>query len=106
MRKSGPLGIPEVRLPRRVSIVALLVMVLLGFNPTVDTRAQPIQADSLIGYTELSTNLPGGRHANVVTMRAVVVKADGSAFPGSSGVNPMLTILALAHHTARGIAGR
>ncbi len=32
--------------------------------------------------------------------------ADGSAFPGSSGVNPMLTILALAHHTAQGIVGR
>jgi len=29
--------------------------------------------------------------------------ADGSAFPMSSGVNPMLTIQALAHHTARGI---
>jgi choline dehydrogenase-like flavoprotein len=32
--------------------------------------------------------------------------ADGSAFPASSGVNPMLTILALAHHTARGITER
>jgi len=32
-----------------------------------------------IGYTELCTDLPGGgRHANVRTMRAVVVKADGS----------------------------
>ncbi|HVF40722.1 MAG TPA: GMC family oxidoreductase N-terminal domain-containing protein [Gemmatimonadaceae bacterium] len=26
--------------------------------------------------------------------------ADASAFPGSSGVNPMITIMALAHHTA------
>ncbi len=32
----------------------------------------------LVGYTELRTNLPGGRHANVRTMRAVVVKADGT----------------------------
>jgi len=32
-----------------------------------------------LGYTELRTNLPGGRHANVRTMRAVVVNADGSA---------------------------
>jgi Tol biopolymer transport system component len=32
----------------------------------------------LIGYTELRTNLPGGRHANVETMRAVVIKADGT----------------------------
>ncbi len=32
----------------------------------------------LLGYTELRTNLPGGRHANVRTMRAMLVKADGS----------------------------
>ncbi len=29
--------------------------------------------------------------------------ADGSLFPGSSGVNPMLTIMAIADHVARGI---
>jgi TolB protein len=34
--------------------------------------------DQLIGYTELRTDLPGGRHANVRTMRAVVVRADGT----------------------------
>ena len=28
---------------------------------------------------------------------------DASAFPGSSGVNPMVTIMAMAHHTARRI---
>src|SRR5687767_7128166 len=33
---------------------------------------------TLVGYTELTTNLPGGRHANVRTMRAAVVRADGS----------------------------
>src|SRR5438093_1110209 len=33
---------------------------------------------SLIGYTQYRTNLPGGRHANVSTMRACVVKADGT----------------------------
>ncbi len=32
----------------------------------------------LIGYTELRTNLPGGRHANVRTMRATVVRSDGT----------------------------
>lgn len=37
-----------------------------------------LRADHLIGFTELRTNLPGGRHANVRTMRAVVVKMDGS----------------------------
>lgn len=34
-------------------------------------------ATGLIGYTELCTNLPGGRAANVFTMRACVVQADG-----------------------------
>jgi Tol biopolymer transport system component len=34
--------------------------------------------DLLIGYTEFRTDLPGGRHANVSTRRAVVVKADGT----------------------------
>jgi choline dehydrogenase-like flavoprotein len=32
--------------------------------------------------------------------------ADASAFPASSGVNPMLTIMALAHHTAQRIKAR
>jgi Tol biopolymer transport system component len=31
-----------------------------------------------IGYTELQTDLPGGRHANVRTMRARIVSADGT----------------------------
>ena len=32
----------------------------------------------LVGYNEHRTNLPGGRHANVSTNRAMVVKADGT----------------------------
>jgi Tol biopolymer transport system component len=31
-----------------------------------------------LGYTEFRTDLPGGRHANVRTMRAAVVRADGT----------------------------
>src|SRR4051812_831347 len=34
--------------------------------------------DLLVGYTEHRTDLPGGRHANVKTRRAVVVQADGT----------------------------
>jgi choline dehydrogenase-like flavoprotein len=30
--------------------------------------------------------------------------ADGSAFPAPSGVNPMITIMAIADHVARGLA--
>lgn len=40
--------------------------------------AEPISPAPVIGYTDLQTNLPGGRHANVRTMRAVLVNADGS----------------------------
>jgi TolB protein len=64
-------------LPRRVPIFVLISLVFSGLTPAVKTRAQPARAESLIGYTELSTNVPGGRHANVVTMRAVVCRADG-----------------------------
>lgn len=35
-------------------------------------------SERLIGYTQLMTNLPGGRHANVRTMRAMLVNADGT----------------------------
>ncbi|HEX3150836.1 MAG TPA: prolyl oligopeptidase family serine peptidase [Gemmataceae bacterium] len=38
------------------------------------------EAAPLIGYTELRTNLPGGRHANVRTMRTAVVSASGTAW--------------------------
>jgi Tol biopolymer transport system component len=40
--------------------------------------AQEAAPAPLIGYTEFQTNLPGGRHANVRTMRAAVVRIDGS----------------------------
>src|SRR5262249_27998346 len=33
--------------------------------------------DLRIGYTEFRTDLPGGRHVNVKTRRAAVVRADG-----------------------------
>jgi TolB protein len=53
---------------RTVSILVSLLAVPLF------ARAEEIP---LVGYTELRTNLGGGRHANVRTMRAVVVRADG-----------------------------
>src|SRR5262249_7798431 len=34
--------------------------------------------DTLIGYTEFRTDLPGGRYVSEATMRAVLVKADGT----------------------------
>lgn len=38
---------------------------------------EPPEAVPVIGYTELRTDLPGGRHANVATMRAAIVGIDG-----------------------------
>ena len=63
----------------RFSSLAFVLMVGIagGHNQKV-LAADPVASDSLIGYTELETKLPGGRQANVRTMRAVVVKADGS----------------------------
>jgi Tol biopolymer transport system component len=46
-------------------------------TPSTGPRAEG--AGPWIGYTELRTNLPGGRHANVRTSRAMLVRADGTA---------------------------
>lgn len=64
------------KLTRRAALQAGVggMAVLLGENPlAAATRAQP-----WIGYTELRTNLPGGRQPNVTTMRAMRVRADGT----------------------------
>ncbi len=42
-------------------------------------RGEEIWPTRLIGYTALRTDLAGGRHANVRTMRASVVSSDGSS---------------------------
>jgi Tol biopolymer transport system component len=49
------------------------LLALFLFLPTSAVLAAP-----LIGYTELRTGLPGGRHANVRTMRAMAVRADAT----------------------------
>jgi choline dehydrogenase-like flavoprotein len=59
---------------------------------------------------QMSTCRLGGQPAThplrptgeAVEVRGLFV-ADGSAFPACSGVNPMLTIMALAHYTAQGL---
>lgn len=53
------------------ALIALLMSVPVAAD-------EPVPPQPLIGFTELQTNLPGGRHANVRTMRAAVVRADGS----------------------------
>jgi TolB protein len=59
-----------------VLIVSSVTAVVGQEQETV--RSGDLQRQPLIGFTELQTNLPGGRHANVRTMRAVIANVDGS----------------------------
>ena len=43
-----------------------------------------------------------GESGGVYGMKGLYV-ADASTFPASSGVNPMITIMAIADHVARGM---
>lgn len=58
-----------------VMLLMLSIKLVLAGHTLAD---EPNIEQPWIGYTELQTNLPGGRHANVRTMRATVVRADGS----------------------------
>ncbi len=49
-------------------------LVVLG---SVSHGDEPREPRPLIGYTQFRTDLPGGRHANVRTMRAAVVPSEG-----------------------------
>src|SRR5262249_23005263 len=68
-----------------VSVVSRRDLLRLGavavaFGPAALLAADQAEAppDLLIGYTEFRTDLPGGRYVNIWTMRAVVIKADGT----------------------------
>jgi Tol biopolymer transport system component len=67
----------EAILSRRRLLGRAIASCAAGF-PLLHARAEAPWPDNLIGYTAFRTNLPGGRHANVTTMRAFVVKADGT----------------------------
>jgi Tol biopolymer transport system component len=54
-------------------VIAALTSGTLLSGPQVDSPP-----NLLIGYTEFRTDLPGGRYVSVATMRAAVVKADGT----------------------------
>lgn len=62
--------------PRVPCIVATLL--LIAFTDTTSAADEKIESAPWIGYGEFQTNLPGGRHANVRTRRAFVVRADGT----------------------------
>jgi TolB protein len=76
--KDHTTGLPAAVVSRRDFLRLGAAAVALG--PAALLAADQAEAlpDLLIGYTEFRTNLPGGRHVNVKTMRAAVVKADGT----------------------------
>lgn len=64
---------------RPLSVKSVLRWAGLGWAILAATaHAGAADAETWLGYTELRTNLPGGRHANVSTMRAKVVRIDGT----------------------------
>lgn len=75
-------------------IPIILLLLFIFFEVNGHTKSAPKYTRSkdvdfpnyLIGYSELQTNLPGGRQANVNTMRAVVIRADGTGrqMPGKA----------------------
>ena len=60
------------------SVVLLLAGSSLGSAQSPAAQEPTASPPPLLGYTEMQTNLPGGRHANVRTMRAAIVRADGT----------------------------
>jgi choline dehydrogenase-like flavoprotein len=84
-----------------------------AFGAAMDARGFAAGRMSFITFHQMASCAMGRdpRHAVVSEtgeshdVRGLYV-ADGSAFVTSSGVNPMLTIMALADHVARGLAER
>lgn len=66
-------------MPQRKSTLTTLVLTALFLALAVPLNAHGADPTSgLVGYTELRTNIPGSRLANVETMRAMVVATDGT----------------------------
>ncbi|UCF41029.1 MAG: FAD-dependent oxidoreductase [Gemmatimonadota bacterium] len=69
-------------------------MSYITFHQVASARMGRSPADSVVGESGEAHELKG------------LYVADGSSFPTSSGVNPMLTIMAIADHVARAIQDR
>ena len=63
-----------------ITMIRFATVILAATALVLETSrsAPPSSPAPLVGYTELQTNLPGGRQANVRTMRAMLVGADGT----------------------------
>ena len=77
------------------SWLAVLILQAVPVNPECNAKDRA----TLIGYTELRTNLAGGRHANTSTSRAMVINLDGS------GKRELAAHLAVAPDTWTQFAG-
>ena len=60
--------------PKQLRALMVLMLILHVFRVYLTGGFK--RPRELIGYTEFRTNLPSGRHANVITMRAAMVRAD------------------------------
>src|SRR5262245_28316227 len=69
---------PAAFLSRRDFLHTCAAAAALGLAALFAADSDDPPPDRLIGYTEFRTDLPGGRYVNVATMRAAVVKADGT----------------------------
>lgn len=61
---------------RRFAMRSSVIAIAVALFASLDAYGEAL--DGLIGYTEFQCNLPGGRHANVTTMRAMTIKGDGA----------------------------
>jgi TolB protein len=76
--KDHTTGLPAAVVSRRDFLRLGVAAVALGPAALLAADQAEAPPDLLIGFTEFRTNLPGGRYVNVATMRAVVIKADGT----------------------------
>lgn len=56
----------------------VIIATCLWCNQLVSAADVDKPPDHYIGYTEFQTNLLGGRHGNVTTMRAIAIRANGT----------------------------
>ncbi|MCA9213393.1 MAG: PD40 domain-containing protein [Planctomycetales bacterium] len=60
------------------SLTCCCFALLISQSAPTNRECNAQEVSTRIGYTELRTNLPGGRHANTSTSRAMVINLDGS----------------------------
>ena len=75
LKSESEMGVVFMNISKNARWVYLLLVIFLARQ---NYSAAGVHT-SLVGYTELRADLPGGRHANVRTMRAKVIHTDGSA---------------------------